>query len=232
MKYFFFFWDSHYIYSWLIFIYGSSLLIDCLLGNNDTGSAHTGTNAHGGDTNLLASSSQLGEQGRNLAGTGGTKRVTEGNGTTLGVDLVDINLGLMDGEESLRGKGLVNLVNVNVVNSETNILQDSGDGVSGTNTHDLRRNTNSSSMHKLAQNRLAELLGDRAAHQKNGASTIRNLRSVTGVGRTGLGESRLDLAKRLLSDTSSDSIILVDNNLLGIIIGIDDSSLDGDDLPP
>lgn len=58
-----------------------------------------------------------------------------------------------------------------------------------------------------------------------------HLGSVTGVGRTSLGEDGLQLAQALLCDTSADTVILGDGDLVFVTsLGVDDLGLDGNDL--
>lgn len=201
-----------------------------LLGNNQRSGTHTGTNAHGGDTDLLARALKLREQGGKLSSTSGSKRVANGDGTTSGVDLVLVNSAVLDGEQSLRGESLVDLENVNVVDGQTKVLKDGRDGVSGANSHKLRGNTDGLAVNELGKDGLAKLLGDGSSHEEDGTGTIRDLRGVTGVGGSLGGESGLELAELLGGDTGSDSVILVDSDLLLVVIIIEDGGLDGENL--
>lgn len=201
-----------------------------LLGNNQRSGTHTGTNAHGGDTDLLARLLKLGEQSGKLSSTGGSQRVANSNGTTSGVDLGLVDSTMLDGEQSLGSESLVDLENVNVVDGQTKVLKDSRNGVSGANSHELGGNTDGLAVDKLGKDGLAKLLGNRSSHEENGSGTVGDLRGVTSVGGSLGGESRLELAELLGGDTRSDTVVLVDGNLLLVVIIIENSGLDGEDL--
>lgn len=69
-----------------------------------------------------------------------TKRMAESDGTTLGIDLLDINADCSDAVEGLGRESLVDLEDVDVVDLKTSLLEDGGDSEGGANTHDLGRN--------------------------------------------------------------------------------------------
>lgn len=156
--------------------------------------------------------------------------MADGDGTTSGVDLVLVDTAVSDGEKSLRGESLVDLENVNVVDGQTKVLKDGGDGVSGANSHELRGNTDGLAVDKLGKDGLLELLSNGSSHEENGTSTVRDLGSVTSVGGTVGREGGLQLTELLGGDTGSDSVILGDGDLLLVVIVIEDGGLDGENL--
>lgn len=63
------------------------------MADSQEGRATHGSNTHGGHGDALVLTAQLGKSSNDLAGTGSTEGVAEGNGTTTGV-----NLGLIQAE--------------------------------------------------------------------------------------------------------------------------------------
>lgn len=199
-----------------------------LLALEDGSHTHTGTNAHGGQTELLALALQLGHQGGDLAGTGASQGVAHGDGTTVGVDLLQRKTAGLNGVDSLGSESLVQLENIDILDLLADLLEDSGDSNGGTNAHDARRASNNGGGDELADNGESELLGGLALHQENSGGTIGNLGGVTSGG--GTIEGRAELGQALDGGTGTDTIILGDNDLLLVTLGILDDGLDGDDL--
>src|SRR3954453_12881941 len=106
-----------------------------LLADEHASHTHTGTDAHTDNANLLATALHLRQQSSQLAGTSSTERVTDSNGTTVGVNLSLVDAELANTVESLRSESLVDLPDANLGNLDINRLQELGDGDGGTDTH-------------------------------------------------------------------------------------------------
>ena len=157
--------------------------------------------------------------------------MAEGNGTTLRVDLLGGDAELVGAPQALAGESLVDLEDVNVVLGDAGQLEDLGDGLPGANAHEKGRDADDGGGDELAQDGLAELLGGRALHQEDSSSAIADLAGIAGVDGAVLGEGRADLGKGLNSNTLTDTVILVDEDLLGLAgLGVGVLGLDGVDL--
>jgi hypothetical protein len=187
-----------------------------LLSNPHRRHAHTSTDAHARDTDLLSSPPQLVEQGADLAGAGAAERVAEGDGAALGVDLALVQAKLVGAPHALRGEGLVDLEDVDIILVDAGLLEDLGDGGPWTDTHQEGSDAGDRCSDVLAENGLAESLGSRALHEKHGSSAVGDLARVSGVDRAVLGKGGLDLAQALGSYARSDAVILGDGDLLDL----------------
>lgn len=154
--------------------------------------------------------------------------MTHGDGTTVGVDLLQGKTAVLDGVDSLGSESLVDLKDIDILDLDADLLEDGGDGNGGTDTHGLGLASNNCGGDVLADNVKSELLSGLALHQENGGSTIRDLGGVTGSG--GTIEGRAELGQALDGGTGTDTVILGDGDLLLVTLGILDDGLDGDDL--
>lgn len=66
-------------------------------------------------------------------GTGAAKRVADGDGAAIDVDLAGVEVQELHVGEGNDGEGLVDLVKVNVLVGETGVLDSLGDGQGGSN---------------------------------------------------------------------------------------------------
>lgn len=107
-----------------------------LLGDPNSGHTHTGANAHAGDANLLVGPVELGQKCAHLAGASAAERVTEGDSTTLGVDLLLGQAKLIDTPHTLGGECLIDLVDVDIILGDAGFLKGNGNGLPGANTHE------------------------------------------------------------------------------------------------
>jgi hypothetical protein len=135
---------------------------------------------------------------------------------------------VLDGVDSLGSESLVDLKDIDVLDLDADLLEDGGDGDGGTDTHGLGLAANNGGGDVLADNGESELLGSLALHQENGGGTIGDLGGVTGSG--GTIEGRAELGQALEGGTGTDTVILGDDDLLLVTLGILDDGLDGDDL--
>lgn len=204
-------------------------IVAYLFSGPERSHAHTSADAHGGNEQLLVLALGLGETSGKLASTSGAEGVAKGNSSTDGVDLLDGDANVLDGHEGLGSKGLVDLVEVDVVLCDANLLEEGGDSKGGSDTHDLGWDTDDGGGNVLAEDGEAELVGYGTADEENGGSSVGHLRGVTGVGCAVLGEGGLELGKLLLGG-DADSVVVVDNDLLLLLgLGVNVLDLDGDD---
>lgn len=143
--------------------------------------------------------------------------MTEGNSTTGWVDLLLIQTELLNTPDALGGKGLVDLVDVDIVFVDTGLLEGEWDGGPWTDTHKQWSDTDDGCADVLSEDLLTKLLSGRALHQENSGSSVRDLGCVTTVDRTILGESWLDLGEGLSGDTWADTVILGNSDLLPLV---------------
>ena len=202
-----------------------------LLAHPHGSHTHTGTDTHAGHADLLVGALQLSHQGADLAGAGAAERVAEGDGTALGVDLLLGDAQLVDAPDALRGEGLVDLEDVDVVLGDAGLLKRDGDGLPGTDTHEQGLDAHHAGGDVLADDLLAQTLGGRTLHEQHGGGTVGDLRGVARVDGAVLGEGRADLAQRLGGDAGADAVVSLDGDgLLLAALGIGPLDLQGGDL--
>lgn len=154
--------------------------------------------------------------------------MAKGNGAALGVDLVEVQAKLVRAPHALASKGLVDLEDVDVVLVDAGLLEDLGDGGPWSDTHEQGSHTDDRGGNVLAQDGLAEALSGGALHEEHGSSTVGDLGGVTGVDGSVLGECGADLAEALSGDARSDTVVLGDGDLLGLVgLGIGPLDLQG-----
>lgn len=201
-----------------------------LLALKDSSHTHTSTNAHAGNTQLLALALEFRQQGSDLASTSAAQRMAESNGTTLGVDLFVGDTKLVDRVDGLGSESLVDFENVDIVQLETSSFDGNRDGESRANTHDARRNTNDRSSDVLAEDGETELLGGLALHQEDGSGAIRDLGGVTGGGGAVLVKGRAQFGELLRGGARADTIVAVNKDSLFVAILVGDGSFKGNNL--
>lgn len=152
--------------------------------------------------------------------------------STAGVDLSGVNLELLNAVNSHGGESLVELEEINVVDSEAELLEELGDGDGWADTHDAGRKTGNGGAAELGEDGLAELLSGGALHEENSSSSISDLRGVTTSGAvTPLGEGRADLRERGIGGAVADTVISLDDNVLDLTgLRVLPLSGDGDNL--
>ncbi len=152
--------------------------------------------------------------------------MTEGDGTTAGVELMIWDLELIfAAPPGLRSEGLVDLEDINVVNIQTSVLESFGDSVAGANSHKFWRNTSSGIADQTAVDFAAELLCDGALGQNNCSGTIGNLRGVSSSHIATLREGGLELGESLHCGLGADAIVSVSHNFSFIAVLINNSSM-------
>lgn len=140
----------------------------CSAGKKTSGGKTTYT--HGGDQDLGLCPPSLAQDCADLSGTSGTQRMAEGDSTTTRVDLGVVKTQDIQAVDGHRGKGLVDLENVNVVLGELEFLQQLGDGGRWTNAHNSWGHTSNGGTDKLGQNGLSQFNGLGSLHQEDTGS--------------------------------------------------------------
>lgn len=205
-----------------------SLVAISLLALENCRHTHTSTNAHGGASDLGALALHLGEQSGDLASTSGTQGMTHSDGTSEGVDLVDVQVKVLNAHDGLGSESLVELEDIDILDLDAGLLASSGNSVSRADTHDARRAANDGGGDVLAGDGETETLSSLALHQEDSGGTVRDLGGVTAGG--GTTESGLKLGKGLGSGALTDTLILGDNDLLLVTLLVLDHGLNGNDL--
>lgn len=141
-----------------------------LLVDKQTSHALAGTNTHAGKQDLLLCSPRLAQDRANLSGTCSSKRVAKGNSATSGVDFLRIQTQHVHAVNSHGGKGLVDFDNVDVVFGKAEFAQELGNCSGRANAHNAGWHTSNSSTTELGKDRLADLNGLGALHQKDRSS--------------------------------------------------------------
>lgn len=111
-----------------------------LLAFPDSSHTHTAANAHGGASNSLVLTLKFREESGNLAGTSAAERMAQSDGTTLGVDLLDGDVQLLNSVDSLGGESFIQLKDVNIIKLKTGTFDSNRDSESRSNTHNIGRN--------------------------------------------------------------------------------------------
>ena len=101
-------------------------------------------------------------EGENLRIHTASERVSNSYGATVHIHLVEWNANLLDRVNGLRRKGLVDFVKVNVVLSQTSLLQNLWNCVGRTHAHDPRRNTNRTGCDIFAKDGKSKAFSDRS----------------------------------------------------------------------
>ena len=157
--------------------------------------------------------------------------MTEGDGTTLGVDLLDWEAKLVDAPHALGGESLVDLVDVDIILGDAGLLEGNGDGSPGADTHEQGLDTDNAGSDVLADDLLAQTLGGGALHEQDGGGTVGDLGGVTGVDGAVLGEGRADLGEGLGGHALADTVIGLDGDgLLLAGLGVGPLDLEGSNL--
>lgn len=141
-----------------------------LLIDKQPSHALSSTNAHAGDQDLLLRPTSLAQDSSDLACASCAERVTDGDSTATRVDLGVLKAEVLDTVHGHGGKGLVDLVDVNVVLVELELAQQLGDSSRGADAHHARRDTGDGGTAEFGQDGLVQLDGLGAAHQEDGGS--------------------------------------------------------------
>lgn len=103
--------------------------VRCLLGNDETRHAVASATAERGHASLLACPAELGQEARDEAAAGCTKRVPQGDCAALDVDLAMVDAEVAHRHEHLRRKGLIDLPQVDLLGRQSEALKQLRRGV-------------------------------------------------------------------------------------------------------
>ena len=125
-------------------------------------------NTHTGHQHLLLSPSSLTQNRTDLARSRSTQWMTQGNRTPARVHLSMVQAEVVQTVHSHRGKGLVDLVDVDVALGQVELVEQFGDGGCWADTHHPWRDTGNSGAAEFGQDGLVEFDGLGAAHEEDG----------------------------------------------------------------
>jgi len=145
------------------------------------------------------------------------ERVTNGDRTTVEVDLLVRQAKLLNAIDSLGCKRLVDLEKVDIICRKAGLGEHLGDGERRANAHDAWGNAGGASGNKLANDRETETLGNRTPRKKDSSGAIRYLGCIASMGRPVFLERGLELGEALRSDTVAYSVIGRDYDLLNLL---------------
>jgi hypothetical protein len=201
-----------------------------LLSFNKSSSTHSGTNAHGDDSELSIGSLELGQESGNLSGTSATEWVAKGDSTSSWVHFLVVKAELVGTPGGLGSEGFIELENINLVLGDACLLENLWNGKGWSDTHNLWRNTSNGVGNELSNDWPSVLFGERSSGEEDGSSTVSGLGGVSGSGDTVLAERRLELAESFEGGLSSDAVILGDGDIGRVSILVLVDGVDWDDL--
>ena len=159
-----------HMYVWIVCCVNVILFCD-----PDRCHAHTRTHTHTGHADLLTSPPQLGQQRTDLPGTRTAQRMTQGDGPTFGVDLLRRDSQLVGTPETLTGKRLVDLKDIDVGLLNAGQLVYSRNGFPRTDPHQERWYPDHGRRDIFAQDLLVQRLGRRSSHEQDGSGAVGDL---------------------------------------------------------
>ncbi len=112
-----------------------------LLIDEQTSHTHTRANAHAGQEDFLLLSPAFTQTSDNLSCACAAERMTQSNGTSPDVELGVVDLEGLEAVDCHGGKGLVDLDEVNVLQSQVELGEQFGDGDGWADTHDAGSKT-------------------------------------------------------------------------------------------
>src|SRR6478752_1987687 len=201
----------------------SPLLLQ-VLDNHSRSTTTTVADTNG--TNLGRLLLEDGGKGGDNTGTRASKRVADGNGTTVDINLVRVQTKDLHVSESNGGEGLVDLVVLDLVGGQTSVLDGLGNGQSGSDGETLRLTLSITPTKDLGNRLKVELLELSLGDEDNGGGTIVDGSSVRSSDSTIRLESR------------AHGLELVDIQVLDLVVTLNLDSglatttgdLNGDDL--
>ena len=98
--------------------------------------------------------------------------MSNGNSTTVNINLFIRNTYLIDAIYSLTRKGFVDLKEINILLAQSGRLQHFGDSERGANAHDAWRYTDDGCKDEFANDGEVEAFGDGTAGEENGCCSI------------------------------------------------------------
>ena len=162
----------------------------------DAGSAHAAADAHGDHAVAHLAASHFLEQRCGEFGAGAAEGMAERDGAAVDVDARRIEAERADDGEGLRGKGLVELDEADVVEGEAGELEGFGDGGDGTDAHLFRQAAGDGVGDEAGEGVKAEFAGAAGIHENGGGGAVGGLRGVAGGDGSLRVEGGLELGQR------------------------------------
>mmetsp|Transcript_17231 Transcript_17231/g.44330 ORF Transcript_17231/g.44330 Transcript_17231/m.44330 type:complete len:227 (+) Transcript_17231:293-973(+) len=139
--------------------------------------------------------------------------MAQGDGAALGVHLLHGDLEVVHGHRRLRGEGLIDLEDVNIVDFQVGLLQGGRDREGRTNAHDVGVHTDDREAAEAANDREAHSLGHVAAREQDQRGAVRDLAGVACSGAAIRLEGRLQLAQALQHGVTARALVSSDSHL-------------------
>src|SRR5215218_10210469 len=176
----------------------------------DGGQTLADTDAEGRDPILAAAALQLADQGAGEAGAGAAERVAEGDRAAVDVEALLLDPELASAGEDLRGEGLAQLDQVELVDRQAGVLQRAGDGLDRPDAHeggvDPRDTGGDHPRQRLGADLLDAFLG---GDQHAGGAVVQG-RGVAGGDRPPLAKDRSQLLQLLQGGIGARSLVGLD----------------------
>lgn len=156
--------------------------------------------------------------------------MAEGDSSTSWVNFLVVQTEVVGTPSGLGGESLVELVDIDLADGDSGLLENLWNSKGWSDTHDFWRDTSDGVSNKLGNDWPAVLLSKVSSSQENNSGTVGGLRGVTSGRDTSWLERWLELGKTLNGSSGSDTVVLGDGNFLGISVLVLEDGLDRDDL--
>mmetsp|Transcript_17855 Transcript_17855/g.53746 ORF Transcript_17855/g.53746 Transcript_17855/m.53746 type:complete len:351 (-) Transcript_17855:172-1224(-) len=133
--------------------------------------------------------------------------MAQGDGAALGVHLLHGDLEVLHGHRRLRGKGFIDLVNVNVLHLQARLLECSRDREGRADAHDVGVDAHAGKAPQPADDGEAHGLRGGAARQQDKRGAVRDLARIACVGGAVRLEGGLQLPETLQGGVSSRTFV-------------------------
>ena len=100
------------------------------------------------------------------------------NRTPIQINLLMRNLQMINREQRLTRKRLINLKEINIIESKSRQVEDAGDGVGGADTHDARGHADGGCCYEFAEDGEVEAVCGGQAGEDHGSCAVGDLACV------------------------------------------------------
>ena len=108
-----------------------------------------------------------------------TKRVPHSDRSAPKVHLLKRNTEVLNGHDGLTGERLIDLEEIDILQGQTGKVEDLGNSIGGSDTHNLGRDTDDGRGDELAEDGETEALGGGSFGEEDGSCAIGDLGCVT-----------------------------------------------------